>query len=111
MDLREKDAGDVRVIFLSGALSAENADPLRAAVGRALPRPGRIVLDLTDLACIDRTGVGVLADLRDQVKQNGTSLKLACLQILPRSVFNMMNVCSLFEVYDTLPEAMESFRS
>ena len=106
----KKDVGDVRVISLSGALSGENADPLRAAVGRALPRPGRIVLDLAELGGIDRTGVGVLADLRDQVKQSGISLKLACLQILPRSVFNMMKVCSLFEVYDTLPAALESFR-
>ena len=109
MDLREKDIGDVRVICLSGALTAENADPLRAAVTRSLPGPGRIVLDLADLRNIDRAGVGVLAELRDQAKRSGGVLKLACLQILPRSIFNMMNVYSLFDVYDTIPAALESF--
>lgn len=110
MEVREKDIGNVRVIALSGELTAETAEPLRAAVARALPEPGRVVLDLVDMRSVDRAGIGVLAILRDLTKECGHSLKLSCLQVLPRSVFNMIKVCSLFEMYDTLPEALRSFR-
>jgi len=110
MKVLEKDIGNVRVIVLSGALTAENADPLCAAVGRALPNPGRIILDLAEMRSIDQTGIGVLAMLLEQTKNNGRPLKLACLQILPRSVFNMIEVCPLFEMYDTLSAALDSFR-
>lgn len=110
MEVLEKDIGNVRVIVLSGELTAETAEPLRAAVARALPEPGRIVLDLAEMRSIDRTGIGVLAILRDLTRECGHSLKLACLQVMPRSVFNMIKVCPLFEMYDTLPGALESFR-
>lgn len=111
MEVREKDIGDIRVISLSGELTAETAEPLRAAVARALPEPGRIVLDLAEMKGIDRAGIGVLSILRALTKENGQSLKLACLQVMPRSVFNMLKVCSLFEMYDTLPAALEALRS
>ena len=110
MVLREKNVGNIRVICLSGALTAEDADSLRIAVEKALPDPGRIVLDLAELTGIDRAGIGVLATLRDLTKFRGRSLKLACLQVLPRSVFNIVKVYSQFEVYDTLPAVLESFR-
>jgi len=110
MKVQEKDIGNIRVISLEGELTAENAEPLCAAVDRALPNPGRIVLDLAEMRSIDRTGAGVLAILLDRTKDHGHPLKLACLQIMPRSVFNMIEVCSLFEMYDTLPAALDSFR-
>ena len=111
MDLQEKDIGGIRVIALSGALTADNAEPLCAAVERALPNPGRIVLDLAEMRSVDRAGIGILALLRDRVKKNsGQSLKLACLQVMPRSVFNMLKVSSRFEMYDTIPAALDSFR-
>ena len=76
MEVLEKDIGNIRVIALSGELTSDNAEPLCAAVDRALPNPGRIVLDLAEMRGIDRTGIGVLAMLLDQTKNNGHPLKL-----------------------------------
>ena len=110
MGINETDRNGIRIIPIRGSFTAANSAWLRNEVEKALPVPGKIVLDLVDMTYIDSSGVGVLGVLRDLSRSYGHEMKLAGLQMCPRSVFCMLKVYSLFQVYDSLNAALESFR-
>ena len=110
MEKNATDINGVRIIPIRGRFTATNSLQLRNAVEEALPVPGKIVLNLVDMTYIDSTGVGVLGVLRDLSRSYGHEMKLVGLQMCPRCVFCILKVYSLFQVYDSLNAALESFQ-
>lgn len=69
---------DVRVIHLIGALDVRTAVELRNELGRVTSAPGdRVLVDLTEVASVDGSGVGVLAAAHRRAAKVGARLALA----------------------------------
>lgn len=69
----------------------------------------RIVFDCSQVNRMDRTGVDMLLYCLEQaIKQNG-DLKLACITPMAAIVLEVTRVDRLFEVFETVSAAADSF--
>lgn len=73
---------------------AEALKELTTALER---RPGRLIIDLSELEFIDSTGLRVLLTVRNQAAESGTRLLLASPDQPVRRVFEIASVTQLFE--------------
>lgn len=66
LDVKAETSGSVTVLTLSGELDVTTSGDLMANAARVMPaQPGRLILDLSDLAFADCQGARTLAALAD----------------------------------------------
>ncbi len=93
-----------RIVF------GEEASLLRETVKKALTKNKDIVLDLGEVNYIDSGGLGTLVGLYTSAHQSGGTIKLAKLTRRVSDVLQITKLLTVFEVYHTEAEALESFR-
>jgi anti-sigma B factor antagonist len=71
-------------------------------------RPKRIVVDLSGVGYMDSSGVASLVKLLARVRREQVSLKLTGLTPRVRSVFEITRLDTVFEIFPTQQEALES---
>lgn len=95
---------DGRIVF------GDDAGNLRTAVKAALlPGTARIVIDLEHATHIDSGGLGVMVSLFCSARSAGSDIKLANLGPRLKGVLQITKLVTVFDVYDTVPEAIASF--
>ncbi len=69
----------------------------------------KLLIDMDGVPYIDSTGVGFLVSTHTSLTQDGGHLKL--LKVKPKilEVFKVMNLLSVFEIFDDEETAMKSF--
>jgi anti-sigma B factor antagonist len=73
--VKAKGAGERPVLVLTGELDIATVDQLRAAAGEVLSATGRsLELDLSQVTFLDSSGLGVLVELRNLLRERGGSL-------------------------------------
>lgn len=112
MELSVQDLDDVAVVELPvEELDAGNANDLKRDVEPILERHTKVVFDLGRVRFIDSSGLGaVLSSLRRTTAKGG-DLKLCCLSPHVRSVFELVRMHRIFEIFDTREAAVGAFRS
>jgi anti-sigma B factor antagonist len=90
--------GDVAVVRLHGKLKFGVNDVLYSKVSWLIPQSKCIVLDLTDLAQMDSTGLGTLVRLYVSAKSHGCELQLIHLRQRIRELLALTNMLSVFTV-------------
>ncbi|MFG3440379.1 STAS domain-containing protein [Nonomuraea sp. NPDC047897] len=107
LEMTRRRHGEMVVVSLAGEVDVDNASQVRRCLGEAAASRGsRLVVDLSDLAFIDTTGLGVLVRLRAElVEREGTVVLVAPDgQVLRR--LRRTNLAPLFPIYDTLSQAL-----
>jgi anti-sigma B factor antagonist len=107
----EKAAGGVRVLDLRGRLTlGEETEALRFKVKQLIEEGHRrLILDLAEVAYIDSVGLSTLVSSYTSARKVGGDLKLLR---LPRGVHQLLQItrlCTVFEIYDDLEAARQSF--
>ncbi|HZD32550.1 MAG TPA: anti-sigma factor antagonist [Candidatus Angelobacter sp.] len=105
--LESRPIGDVLVVQCFGRIVAGNdTHALHAYFGDTRARYAEIVMQLDQVDFIDSSGLGALVRLMQAARAKNGDLKLTgvCEQI--RQVLKMTNLLKLFEVYDSLEEAI-----
>ena len=69
----------------------------------------QVVLDFSRLAYISSWGIGTLAAIHSKFKKKGGKVKLAALQSPIKIMLSIVGFDQLFEVFDSVPEAVASF--
>ena len=93
VDIEEIDAGDDRILRLSGELDMAGVPMLEAAVAQACSRgPRTVTLDLSGLRFIDSTGLAAILRANGECTHNGCSFRLLP---GPRSVQRLFEVTGL----------------
>ena len=95
---------DGRIVF--GEESAE----LRDTVKNLLSTHKQIVLNLGGVTYIDSGGLGTLVALYTTAHGSGGSIKLSNLTQRVGDLLQVTKLLTIFEVYDTEEEAVQSFR-
>jgi anti-sigma B factor antagonist len=90
---------DATVVGCTGRLTTETAAHLKAEVKRLLLCKRRVILDLTDLAHMDSSGLGALVALYISAKGAKCQLQLVNLSPRIRELLAITNVLSVFEAY------------
>jgi anti-anti-sigma factor len=88
---------DATVVRCTGRLTTETSPLLKAEVKALLPNKRRVILDLTDLAHMDSSGLGALVGLYISAKGAGCGLQLVNLSPRIRELLSLTNVLSVFE--------------
>ena len=65
-----------------------------------------LIVNLEHVAVMNSAGLGVLIMAQDTIKKRGGKIKLTNLQPLMLDIFSRMRLDTLFEMYDTIDEAI-----
>ena len=95
---------------LRGEIDTANAARIEAELLEAVCRgAGDVVLDLTDVAFIDSSGLGSLVAVAAEVRTRGGHLAIVPGPPHVRRVFDLLQLDELLEVVDTRNDALASF--
>lgn len=98
-------------ISLSGPLTAATVEAFReqfAAWQAEEATVKNFVFDLSAVDFMDSAGLGALIAALKRITERGGDMKLACLQKKPRMVFEITRAYKVFEIYDTVEEALNA---
>ncbi len=93
-----------RIIF------GDETAALRDRVREFISAESRIVLNLADVTYIDSGGLGTLVALYTTARNAGGSIKLARLTPRVGDLLQVTKLLTVFEVYNSEEEAVQSFR-
>jgi len=93
-----------RIVF------GDESSLLRETVKKAVSENNRIVLNLGDVSYIDSGGLGTLVALRTSAQNAGGTIKLTNLTKRVGDLLQVTKLLTVFDVYNSEAEAIESFR-
>lgn len=101
----------VTVVDCSGRiLFGEESAILRDSVRSLLTPNNQVVLNLSGVSYIDSGGLGTLVALYTTARNAGGAVKLAALTQRVGDLLQITKLLTVFEVYDTVEAAVDSFR-
>ena len=101
--------GDVAVVHCEGRIVyREEAAALSRTASAVLQESKSIVLDLGAVERMDSAGLGELVLARMTAEARGGTVALACPNRRVRELLDLTHLSSVFEIYPTVAEALES---
>ena len=95
------------VLKVAGRMDAENADEFQQACERWIAQGSRhLIADLDGLQYVSSMGLRSFLAVAQKMQSFSGSLILCGLHGLPRQVFEMTRLLSLFPVYDNVQQAV-----
>jgi len=111
LDLKERQAGDVTILDLTGEVRiGDSSVALRESV-RSLADQGKkkLLLNLAGVKYIDSSGIGELIANYTTVSRQGGQLKLLNLTDRIQNLLVITKLLTVFDSYDNEAEALKSF--
>ena len=112
LDVKERQAGDVTILDMSGAVRmGEGSIALRDAV-RTLVDSGKkkVLLNLGGVKYIDSSGIGELIANYTTLTRQGGQLKLLNLTDKIQNLLVITKLLTVFDTYNNEAEALSSFK-
>ena len=112
LELKERQAGDVTILDLSGAVRiGEGSIALRDAI-RDLSADGKkkLLLNLAGVNYVDSSGIGELIANYTTVSRQGGQLKLLNLTDRIQNLLVITKLLTVFDSYENEAEALQSFQ-
>ena len=110
METTTEQVGDVLKIKISGRLVAGCSDEFKQSLLMSGETCKQILLDLSQMNYIDSSGLGAMVFAHQEITRQGGQLKIAALQPKPRIVFEITKVSRIFDIYDDVETAINSFK-
>lgn len=92
-------------------LDADNTEEFKSAIQPFLTQAECIVFDLSEVDFLDSSGLGIFLSCMRRVKACGGELKLCALQSTLQSLFEMVKMNRVIDVYITCEEAVAAFEA
>jgi anti-sigma B factor antagonist len=102
----------IGVIQVNQALMAASVDSFREQLSQwqdVETDVTNFVIDLKQVDFMDSAGLGTLIAALKRITEAGGDMKIACLQKKPRMVFEITRAYKVFEIYDSVDEAIKGF--
>lgn len=110
MELVVDHVGEVAVVvLLVDELDASNAAEFRRDIAPVLEATPKLVCDLSRLRFVDSSGLGAFLSCLRQVNAKGGDVKLCGLSKPVRTVFELVRLHRIFEIFDTCEQAVRAF--
>ena len=109
MDTRvfRREEREIQILKVDGSLDAAVSRALEGELEVLLNRSGtRIIVDLAEADQIKSDGIRVLLAAAKQRQDTGSRLAICALSDPAKQVLEVSCLASLFEIYDTLSEAL-----
>lgn len=100
------------LVRIAGPLTSGTVEEFRRVFWSWFPQSGcrRVVLDLAAMEALDSTGLGALVGALKLVAEKAGDICVAALQKRPRLVFEITRSYKVFEIFDTVEEALAAAR-
>lgn len=111
MQIEERIVGDVTILDLKGKITlGEGDEALKDKINSlTLQNRRQILLNLEGVPYIDSAGLGEVVRTYTTVSRQGGQLKLVNLTKRITDLLAITKLLTVFETYDTEPEALKSF--
>ncbi|HKS76962.1 MAG TPA: STAS domain-containing protein [Terriglobales bacterium] len=111
LKLEGREVEGVMIVSCQGRIVfGEESNYLRETLKRVLATNRKIVLNLGGISYIDSGGLGTLVGVYSSARASGAEIKLASLGQKLRDVLQITKLVTVFEVYDTEQQAVQSFQ-
>lgn len=110
LQVNSYDRNEITIVEITGRLDAGSAPGLKAKLVELCRNQINFVFDLSKMDSIDSTGLGCIITCRNVVAKSNGSVKLACPQLKPKMVFEITRAHKIFDIFDDLDAAIESFQ-
>lgn len=109
-EIVEKTLNDVRVIKVVGELDALVAPKLKERMSKLIETDAvNFIIDFEELVHINSLAMGILRGKLRTVKEIGGDIKLIKLNDHIKTIFEMVGLDEVFEIYETEEEALANF--
>lgn len=111
MNLKTEANGRVMVVMVrEERLDAHNSEELKVEINRLFESGTKdLLVDLKEVRFIDSSGLGVLVSGFKNAATHQGSIKLCSLQTQVKSMFELTRLHRVFDIYQTVDEALESY--
>jgi len=111
MNLKTEPNGKVMVVMVrEERLDAHNSDELKVEINRLFVSGTKdLLVDLKEVRFIDSSGLGSLVSGYKNASTHQGSIKLCGLQTQVKSMFELTRLHRVFDIYQTVDEALESY--
>ena len=111
MELKFNYDNPVAIVTIEGNLNASCSEDLKEKFQKSINKTNNYIMDLSGMDFVDSTGLGALvACLKYAVEKKGT-IKIANLQNKPKMLFEITRVYRVFDIFDSVKAALESFKN
>jgi anti-sigma B factor antagonist len=113
MVIEERLIGDVTILDLKGKMTLGEGDELLKDKINSLIHQGqkKLLLNLEGVPYIDSAGLGEIVRTYTTVSRQGGNLKLVNLTKRITDLLSITKLLTVFETFDTEPEALKSFQA
>ena len=95
------------VLQLAGEIDMKTSAEVKSKLHELFKdNPKVLVVDMTDVGFMDSSGLATLVGALKWCRTNGSELRLASLARGVRSVFEVCRLEKIFQIYDSLSEAL-----
>lgn len=110
MTLNKEIKGKVLIVTIPGrTIDAANAGEFKNAMVPLLETDGKLVVDLAHLDFVDSTGLGALVSCLRKIHVVSGEIKLCGLTKPVRSLFELVRMHRVFEIFNDVDEAVKSY--
>jgi len=110
MQISVKEQDGVMIVSIEGRLTVGNEGVFKTEMAAISKKAVKIVLDCTKMEYIDSTGLGVVVRFFKEFTSNGGKFVIAALQAKPKIVFEITRAYKIFDIFDSVELAAESFK-
>ena len=111
MEILVREEEKVHILTCAGRMDAQVSGLLKERIHKLLDTGAtRLVMDLDGLEFLDSSGLGALVSCLRRVKEKKGEIKLAGLRPEVRSIFEITRVSRLFQMCESVSEAITAFR-
>jgi anti-sigma B factor antagonist len=104
-------SGDVPVVAVSGEVDVYSAPALKESLtGLLNAGTNTVVVDLTEVAFLDSTGLGALVEARAATNEVGGSLLVVCSQERILKLFTITGLDGVFAIHPTVEDALNGLQ-
>lgn len=109
-EIIEKNVNDIKVLKIIGELDALVAPKLKDRITKLVEADTtKFIIDFEDLVHINSLAMGILRGKLKTVKSAGGDIKLIKLNDHIKTIFEMVGLDEIFEIYETEEEAISKF--
>ncbi|MET0234634.1 MAG: STAS domain-containing protein [Kibdelosporangium sp.] len=105
------EAGPVGVVHVSGEVDLATSETMAEQVfGMLAERPSAVVVDLTSVAFMGSTGLGVLIEASQRAQQGATTFRIVASSSPVLRPLEISGLKALLPVFASMPEALQGIR-
>lgn len=107
--IEKKVISDVVILKFIGEITSNIDDNVKKILKEEFQDMYNIILDLTELKYLNSTGLGSIAAILRYARKNDGDIKICGLQSSVKKLFEITRLDKIFEVYEDITSAVESF--